>query len=70
MSTVVQCVKCKGSGKDYYNTSKDCNVCGGDGHVVVPDPPTKCAKCKGSGKDYYDSSKDCNACKGSGYVLG
>jgi DnaJ-class molecular chaperone len=65
MSTVVTCVKCNGKGKNLRGD--DCNVCGGDGHVVVPDPPTKCAKCKGKGKDLRGD--DCTACKGSGYVL-
>ena len=61
--TVVQCAQCAGKGIVF---GKQCNVCGGDGHLSVPDPPTKCGQCNGKGIVY---GKACEGCHGSGWVL-
>jgi hypothetical protein len=70
MSTQV-CGRCAGDGNSNQPPyDNPCLGCGGDGHVVVPDPPTKCGRCGGDGNSNqppYESP--CRGCGGCGWVL-
>ena len=50
------CAHCNGSGGNI------CQVCKGQGSVLVAQPPRKCAHCGGSGGNI------CSACHGSGWA--
>ncbi|HPV23984.1 MAG TPA: hypothetical protein PLJ65_07400 [Casimicrobium sp.] len=80
--TMVQCGRCKGSGKIPNNswgappgTMQPCYGCGGDGSVNVATPPTPCGNCHGSGHVPNNSTgappgttQPCYGCGGSGWA--
>ncbi len=69
--SMVECAWCHGKGIDNPEFSSPCNVCGGDGYVSVPDPPTKCARCSGTGRVIDSATKlesKCSGCGGSGWA--
>ena len=68
---MVQCSWCEGRGIDEPELSSPCNVCGGDGYISVPDPPTRCGRCKGTGRvrdSVSGRSEKCSGCGGSGWA--
>ncbi len=68
---MVQCAWCGGQGIDDVKLSSPCDVCGGDGYVSVPDPPTECGRCKGTGKvldSFSRKTVKCSGCSGSGWA--
>ncbi len=67
--SMAKCAWCKGTGSDGPGGSP-CDICGGDGHVQVPDPPTPCARCKGAGRmknELTEQVSTCVGCKGTGW---
>ncbi len=67
---LVKCAWCKGTGIDGVGDSP-CDVCGGDGHLTVPEPATPCGRCKGRGKIYNEILEEdgkCSGCDGSGWA--
>jgi hypothetical protein len=66
---MVKCAWCGGSGTDGPGGSP-CGVCGGDGHINVPEPPTRCGRCNGTGRvrnDVTEEVSSCSGCGGSGW---
>lgn len=67
---MAKCAYCSGTGTDGPGGSP-CDICGGDGHVQVPDPPTACARCKGTGRmknEITEQESRCAGCKGTGWA--
>jgi DnaJ-class molecular chaperone len=68
---MVECAWCQGKGVDDTKLDSPCNVCGGDGYVSVPDPPTRCGRCEGTGRirdGVSQSQEKCSGCGGSGWA--
>lgn len=64
----VECVFCKGEGKDPFDLLSPlaaCQVCCGRGVVMVPETAIECAFCKGTGV-YPGKRLTCITCGGKG----
>jgi DnaJ-class molecular chaperone len=82
MRTMVQCGRCKGSGKVPNlsigappGATQMCPGCNGDGNVNVNTPATHCGQCRGSGFVPNTSigappgaTQTCPGCGGSGWA--
>lgn len=68
--SIVKCGRCNGTGHHSSAPGGVCQGCGGDGNVVVPDPPTKCGRCNGTGHHSSAPGGVCQGCGGCGWVLG
>jgi len=69
--SLVKCSWCDGKGIDDFKLNSPCEVCGGDGYIDVPDPPTKCGRCNGTGKtkdSFSQQTGKCSGCKGTGWA--
>lgn len=70
---IVQCARCKGSGRVWPGDSDSdpCWTCSGKGQVLISVerlPLIECARCKGSGRKWPgdSDSKECVSCGGIG----
>ncbi len=61
-----KCSLCNGTGHANSGICEVCEVCGGQGDVLVAQPARACPLCNGSGNQ---STVTCRACGGSGWVL-
>jgi len=67
---MVKCAWCDGTGTDGPGNSP-CDICGGDGYLNVPEPPTKCGRCNGTGRIENEVTEEvsrCSGCGGSGWA--
>ena len=62
------CGFCQGTGKDKDLSHSPCEVCSGEGSILVAQPPKKCAFCGGSGRDKDYPHRRCESCNGAGWA--
>jgi len=62
------CAWCVGTGKRAVSLGyiMSCLVCGGKGHVLVPQPAQQCPQCEGGGKRTVANA--CLTCAGTGWA--
>ncbi len=61
------CAWCLGTGERGISAGYviSCLVCGGKGHLMIPQPAEQCRQCEGSGKRNIANS--CLTCAGTGW---
>lgn len=70
-TTIVKCAFCRGRGKDPFALLSElatCQVCHGEGEVVVGNPYGKCPFCQGTGVQPHGRMV-CTVCGGKGVTM-